>query len=59
MRADRKLTVVPPIVATQLFLGFWTSQSIPGFGQAEYIGIYAGLGIANGVFSFLLAFIIR
>ena len=47
------------IVATQLFLGFWTSQSIPGFGQAEYIGIYAGLGIANGVFSFLLAFIIR
>ncbi|KAI0701717.1 multidrug resistance-associated ABC transporter [Earliella scabrosa] len=45
-------------VATQLFLGFWTSQSIPGFGQAEYIGIYAGLGTANGVFSFLLAFII-
>ncbi|KAF9067926.1 multidrug resistance-associated ABC transporter [Rhodocollybia butyracea] len=43
-------------VGNNLFLGFWTAESIPGFGQAQYIGVYAGLGIAQAVFQFLLSF---
>ncbi|KAI0777639.1 multidrug resistance-associated ABC transporter [Trametes elegans] len=42
-------------VANNLFLGFWTSQSIRGFAQGDYMGTYAGLGIANGIFSFALS----
>ncbi|KAI0826665.1 multidrug resistance-associated ABC transporter [Trametes gibbosa] len=42
-------------VANNLFLGFWTSQSIRGFDQADYMGTYAALGIASGIFSFALS----
>jgi hypothetical protein len=31
-------------VANNLFLGFWTSRSIEGFSQGEYMAVYAGLG---------------
>ncbi|KAI0371903.1 multidrug resistance-associated ABC transporter [Pilatotrama ljubarskyi] len=42
-------------VANNVFLGFWTSQSIRGFDQAEYMGTYAALGIGSGLFSFGLS----
>ncbi|KAJ3915478.1 multidrug resistance-associated ABC transporter [Lentinula edodes] len=43
-------------VANNLFLGFWTAESIPGFGQAQYMGVYAALGFAQALFTFLLSF---
>ncbi|KAI0700341.1 multidrug resistance-associated ABC transporter [Cytidiella melzeri] len=45
-------------VANNLFLGFWTSQSIHNFNQGDYMGTYAGLGVAVGVFSFLFSYFI-
>jgi hypothetical protein len=32
------------IVGNTLFLGFWTSNSIPGFRQVDYMAVYAGFG---------------
>ncbi|KAJ4474265.1 ATP-binding cassette [Lentinula aciculospora] len=32
-------------VVNNLFLGFWTANSIPSFGQAQYIVVYASLGV--------------
>ena len=32
------------LVGNNLFLGFWTSSSIPGLTQGGYMGIYASLG---------------
>lgn len=32
-----------------LFLGWWTSQKIPGFSQGAYMGLYAGLGSAQAL----------
>lgn len=46
-------------VANNLFLGFWTSQSIGGFSQGDYMGTYAGLGVGIAVFSFMLSFFMR
>ncbi|RPD65442.1 multidrug resistance-associated ABC transporter [Lentinus tigrinus ALCF2SS1-7] len=43
-------------VANTLFLGFWTSSSIGGFTQGDYMGTYAALGVASGIFSFALSF---
>ncbi|KAF7321107.1 Multidrug resistance-associated ABC transporter protein [Mycena chlorophos] len=43
-------------VGNTLFLGFWTGESIPGFDQSQYMGVYAGLGFAMAFFSFLLSF---
>lgn len=43
-------------VANNLFLGFWTSQSIHGFRSGDYMGIYAALGIAIAIFSWALSF---
>ena len=31
-------------VGNNLFLGFWTSQSIHGFKQGDYMAVYASLG---------------
>lgn len=31
-------------VVTTLFLGFWTENSIPGFKQGSYMGVYVALG---------------
>ncbi|CAL1710985.1 unnamed protein product [Somion occarium] len=44
------------MVANNLFLGFWTSESIPGFSQGDYMATYGGLGAGVAVFSFLLSF---
>ncbi|KAF4607269.1 hypothetical protein EYR38_001330 [Pleurotus pulmonarius] len=41
-------------VGNNLFLGFWTGQTISGFTQGSYMGVYAGLGVANALFSFML-----
>nr|VWO94880.1 MRP-like transporter [Ganoderma boninense] len=46
-------------LANTLFLGFWTSSSIHGFSQGDYMGIYAALGVASGLFAFGLSLNIR
>ncbi|KZT33501.1 multidrug resistance-associated ABC transporter [Sistotremastrum suecicum HHB10207 ss-3] len=43
-------------VGNNLLLGFWTAESIPGFTQGEYMGVYAALGFAQGLFSFISSF---
>ncbi|EJD44567.1 ATP-dependent bile acid permease [Auricularia subglabra TFB-10046 SS5] len=43
-------------VASTLFLGFWTEASIPGFASGDYMGLYAGMGVATAVFTFVAAF---
>ncbi|KZS90158.1 multidrug resistance-associated ABC transporter [Sistotremastrum niveocremeum HHB9708] len=43
-------------VGNNLFLGFWTAESIPGFTQSEYMGVYAALGVAQALFSFASSF---
>ncbi|EJD45444.1 ATP-dependent bile acid permease [Auricularia subglabra TFB-10046 SS5] len=43
-------------VADNLFLGFWTGQTIRGFGNAEYIAIYASLGAGEAIVAFITAF---
>ncbi|KAH8103346.1 multidrug resistance-associated ABC transporter [Cristinia sonorae] len=43
-------------VANTLFLGFWTSSKIHGFKQGDYMATYAALGIASGIFAFLMGF---
>ncbi|KAF5360291.1 hypothetical protein D9758_009169 [Tetrapyrgos nigripes] len=43
-------------VGNTLFLGFWTRMSIPGFRQGQYMAVYAGLGVSQAVFHFLLTF---
>ncbi|KAJ7353075.1 multidrug resistance-associated ABC transporter [Mycena albidolilacea] len=43
-------------VGNNLFLGFWTSSSIHGFRQGDYMAVYAGLGLAQAFFSFLTSF---
>ncbi|KAK7052301.1 multidrug resistance-associated ABC transporter protein [Favolaschia claudopus] len=43
-------------VGNNLFLGFWTSRSIHGFRQGDYMAVYSGLGIAQAFFSFLTSF---
>ncbi|KAH9950728.1 multidrug resistance-associated ABC transporter [Amylocystis lapponica] len=42
-------------VANNLLLGFWTAGSIKGFTQSDYMGTYAALGVATGIFSFFLS----
>ncbi|KAJ7746241.1 multidrug resistance-associated ABC transporter [Mycena metata] len=43
-------------VGNNLFLGFWTANSIKGFRQGEYMAVYAALGLAQAFFSFLTSF---
>ncbi|KAJ9111012.1 hypothetical protein QFC22_006657 [Naganishia vaughanmartiniae] len=43
-------------VGNTLSLGFWSSSSIEGFQQGQYMGIYAGLGVAIAVFTFIAAY---
>ncbi|GJE92383.1 multidrug resistance-associated ABC transporter [Phanerochaete sordida] len=45
-------------VANNLFLGFWTAQSIHGFKSGDYMGTYAALGMAIALFSYALSFVI-
>ncbi|KAH8110164.1 multidrug resistance-associated ABC transporter [Phellopilus nigrolimitatus] len=43
-------------VGNNLFLGFWTAESIHGFSESDYMGVYSALGIAQAVFSFIVSF---
>ena len=43
-------------VGNNLFLGFWTAESIHGFSEGDYIAVYTGLGVAQGIFMFILSF---
>ncbi|KAG6916304.1 hypothetical protein DXG01_007461 [Tephrocybe rancida] len=43
------------VVGNNLFLGFWTGETIKGFTQVKYMAVYAGLGAAQTLFSFLLS----
>ncbi|KAF8882127.1 P-loop containing nucleoside triphosphate hydrolase protein [Infundibulicybe gibba] len=43
-------------VGNNLFLGFWTANTIPGFRQGDYMAVYAALGVAQALFSFILSF---
>ncbi|KAJ7459489.1 multidrug resistance-associated ABC transporter [Mycena galericulata] len=43
-------------VSNNMFLGFWTAESIRGFNQGEYMGVYAALGFAQALFSFFSSF---
>ncbi|KAJ7036806.1 multidrug resistance-associated ABC transporter [Mycena alexandri] len=43
-------------VGNNLFLGFWTANSIKGFHQGDYMAVYAALGLAQAFFSFLTSF---
>ncbi|KAH9476201.1 ABC-type transporter cicA [Psilocybe cubensis] len=43
-------------VGNNLFLGFWTANSIHGFKQGDYMAVYAALGMAQAVFQFILSF---
>ncbi|EJD02283.1 multidrug resistance-associated ABC transporter [Fomitiporia mediterranea MF3/22] len=43
-------------VGNNLFLGFWTASSIPNFSEGDYMGVYAALGIAQAIFSFITSF---
>ncbi|KAG9026448.1 hypothetical protein FRB95_008855 [Tulasnella sp. JGI-2019a] len=46
-------------VATNLLLGYWSGQTISGFSQGQYMGVYAGIGVAQAFLSFLAASSIR
>lgn len=43
-------------VANNLFLGYWTAESIKGFAQSDYMGTYAALGIGYALFCFGLSY---
>lgn len=47
------------LVGSTLFLGFWTAESIPGFGQGQYMALYAALGISQAILQFILSFSFR
>jgi hypothetical protein len=46
------------LVGNNLFLGFWTAKSIPGFRQGDYMAVYAGLGGQNVVLPYSEAHLI-
>ncbi|CAA7270432.1 unnamed protein product [Cyclocybe aegerita] len=43
-------------VGNNLFLGFWTSESLHGFRQGDYMALYAALGVAQAILTFILTF---
>ncbi|KAF8066642.1 multidrug resistance-associated ABC transporter [Lyophyllum atratum] len=42
-------------VGNNLFLGYWTGNSIRSFTQRDYMAVYAGFGAAQALFSFLVS----
>ncbi|KAL7422108.1 hypothetical protein Q5752_002751 [Cryptotrichosporon argae] len=44
-------------VANTLFLGFWSGSEISGMSTGGYMGIYAALGVAVAIFTWLAAYI--
>ena len=51
-----ELVLTMEAVGNNLFLGFWTGNSIHGFRQGDYMVVYAALGLAQAFFSFLTSF---
>jgi len=49
-------TLTVSAVGNSIFLGFWTSASIRGFSQGNYMAVYAALGAAQAGFAFLLSY---
>ena len=47
------------LVANTIVLGLWTSSSIHGFTQGDYMGTYAALGVGSGLFAFALSWNLR
>ncbi|TFK67200.1 multidrug resistance-associated ABC transporter [Pluteus cervinus] len=43
-------------VGNTLSLGFWTSQTIPGFQSGQYMALYAGLGAAQAILMFAVTY---
>ncbi|EJD45474.1 cadmium ion transporter [Auricularia subglabra TFB-10046 SS5] len=43
-------------VANTLFLGFWTSRSVPGLQNGHYMAIYVGVGIVQAVLQTVASF---
>ena len=54
--AKRGVYSLRALVANNLFLGFWTSESVKGFTQADYMGTYVSLGVGTAIFSFGLSY---
>lgn len=52
----RNIPLTIYVVGNNLFLGFWTSSTIHGFHQGDYMAVYAALGVASAIFSFFLSF---
>ncbi|KAJ7224699.1 multidrug resistance-associated ABC transporter, partial [Mycena pura] len=42
-------------VMTSIFLGWWTSETIKGFTQGQYMGVYAAVSGATAIFSFFVS----
>jgi ATP-binding cassette subfamily C (CFTR/MRP) protein 1 len=40
-------------IAWTFILGFWAASAIPGFQRTQYMGLYAGLGLAVAILSFI------
>lgn len=55
----RVIVLMGEIVGSNLFLGWWTGRTIPGFGDGQYIAVYASLGAGEALFSFITAFSFR
>ena len=47
------------LVASTIVLGLWTSSSIHGFTQGDYMGTYTALGVGSGLFAFALSWNLR
>jgi hypothetical protein len=43
-------------VGNNLFLGLWTSHSIRGFSEGNYMAVYAALGVVQASFAFILTY---
>lgn len=43
-------------IGSNLFLGFWSGGTIPGFRTGQYMGIYAGLGGAFALLTFVASY---
>lgn len=45
-------------VGNNLFLGFWTAESIHGFKQGDYMAVYAALAVAQAILTFGVSVVI-
>ncbi|KAL0574913.1 hypothetical protein V5O48_007057 [Marasmius crinis-equi] len=43
-------------VGNNLTLGFWTSLSIKGFDNGDYMALYAGFGAAQALFTYIISY---